>query len=85
MMNRLELALMGLLLLGSLMTAVLVANPRPARSVAVTDPVALSTGQTEATGATPKTDADEGLRLPSFDTFDHMGFGLAPFWSPAAR
>lgn len=85
MMNRLELALMGLLLLGSLMTAVLVANPRPPAALAVTDPVALSSKQTEATGATPKADADQGLQLPSFDTFDHMGFGLAPFWSPAAR
>lgn len=80
MMNRLELALMLLLLTGSLMAAVLVANPREGTSVAMADPVAVA--PVEATDTTTSDDSDDRLQLPSFDTFDDVGFGLLPDLAP---
>jgi hypothetical protein len=77
MINRLELALMLLLLVGSLMVAVLVANPREGASVAMADPIAVMPAETDSAA----TD-DDRLRLPSFDGFDEVGFGLLPALAP---
>lgn len=77
MIHRLELALMLLLLLGSLMVAVLV-TPNATPAVASADPLA---GIESGTAEVRETD-DQPLRLPAFDAFDEVGFGLLPDLAP---
>lgn len=77
MIHRLELALMLLLLLGSLMVAARVA-PDATQSLASADPLTVIEAPTADVGAAER----EPLRLPAFDAFDEVGFGLLPDLAP---
>lgn len=74
MINRLELALMLLLLAGSLMSVVLITKPREG-AMAAADPLAVA----EAPSAQAAETAKSRVSLPSFDM---IGFGLLPDLAP---
>lgn len=81
MIHRLELALMLLLLIGTLVLSVHVAPSRAAGEGAATDPAALPAAAVEAAETTDRPQPAI-LRLPDFDGFDALGFGLFPDLAP---
>lgn len=90
MMDRLELALLLALFLGSLSVAAWVA--RPAELVEPAAPLGLESATVTAMEAEPARSTEAGAAsqrswLPSFDGFDAAGFGLlpdvVPIWSPS--
>lgn len=91
MMDRLELALLLALFLGSLLVAVWVAHPAEAAGPAIPLGLESATAMEAEPGrgaeASAASVASQRSWLPSFDGFDAAGFGLlpdvVPIWSPS--